>query len=798
MNRPSILAPDPSSPPVSAKAAVPGLWGSLFAVGGAWFVLAWPWLIDGLIIPWDAKNHFYPILRFVAQSLHDGQSPAWNPYHMGGYPLISDPQSMLFSPLMLALAALVEQPSMRLVDAVQLLHLLIGGVGVMLLCRSHRWIPAAGLFAAIVYMFGGSAAARLQHTGIILSYGWLPLAFWLLKETLDRADVRWAAGFGVAAAIVAANRDQVAYLGCLMLIGYVVHRIATAEDRRAFLASRWRAGLAAFTVGAVVIALPVLLTLQLLGLSNRPEIAYDQAITGSLAPINLLTLVMPNFFQSLGGFADYWGPGGVPWDAFDWTDRSVNYLYAGALPILLLLRFGLMRGWLGAREVRFYVIVLLAALVYALGRHTPVFGLLFGSVPGIDLYRRPADATFILGFVLAVCVGYTLHRLAAQPGEECLQVGRMARVWVGKVRPAVALLLVAIVAAIAIGVAHAHGHLEWALGQVGLAGLWLGAAGGVATVIARGGRWRSVALGAAVMFLVLDLRIHNAGASLNAHDPHTVATFEEPEGDRVAAVLHDYLERAEARDGPYRAEIVGLGGAWQNAPMVFDIEATLGYNPLRLAAYQTATGAGETSHTSNRRFSRLMGSYRSTLANLLGIRFICTTAPIETLDPSLKPGDMRLVEQIGRVRIYENAGALPRVMLVPRAVPADADAILVSGVMPPVDYATTVLIEDLPEDWMNPARLTQSIGRAVIAEYSNTEIRIEVDARTAGFLVLNDLWYPYWHAYVGDVEYPIHRANVLFRAVQVPAGRHTVVFRFEPFDFDSLIAGLTTDVSRLQ
>src|SRR3546814_14522930 len=108
-----------------------------------------------------------------------------------------------------------------------------------------------------------------------------------------------------------------------------------------------------------------------------------------------------------------------------------------------------------------------------------------------------------------------------------------------------------------------------------------------------------------------------------------------------------------------------------------------------------------------------MGSYRSTLANLLGIRFICTTAPIEAVDPALRPGDMRLLDRVGRVRIYENLSAMPRVMLVQRAIPVDAGTILRSGVMPPVDYGSTVLLEDLPEEWANPARLVpgMQIGR---------------------------------------------------------------------------------------
>lgn len=759
------------------------IWASFASVAGAWLFLCWPWLVDGLIIPWDAKNHFYPLLRFVAQSLHDGQSPAWNPYHMGGYPMISDPQSMLFSPLMLGLAALVERPSMRLVDAVQLLHLLIGGFGIALLCRSHRWVAPAGILAAVVYMFGGSAAARLQHTGMILSYGWLPLAFWLLKETIDRRGIGWGAGFGLIAAVMAANRDQIAFLACATLIAYVVYRMAASGDVRGFLAARWRAGLAAALTGMAVLALPVLLTLQFLELSNRPEISFDLAITGSLNPVNFITGLVPDYFKSLNGFSGYWGPGGLPWSEKDWTDRATDYLYVGILPVVLVLRYGVLAGWLASREARFYAGVLIVMALYAVGHFTPAFALLYEAVPGVDLYRRPADATFLMGFALAMCAGYVLHRLAS--GNE---TGRLRR-------PALILGIAAAAAAMAYAgwLAWSHGELGWAAVEMGEAALWVAVAGGIAVLIARTGHGRHAAVGLALTFLVLDLRIHNSGIVLNAHAPDTVATFEAPGGDTVAGVLHEYLVHAEERGGgPYRAEVIGLGGAWQNAPMVFDIESTLGYNPLRLEAYEEATGATESSHMSKRRFSKLMGSYRSTLANMLGIRFICTSAPIEALDPSLKPGDMSLVEQIGRVRIYENAGAMSRALLISRAIPADAEKILRSGVMPPLDYRTTALIEDLPAGWANPAKPVADAGRATIADYSNTEIRVEVNAAQRSFLVLNDLWYPSWRAYVDGEERPIHRANVLFRAVEVPAGRHTVVFNFEPFALENLIAALVS------
>jgi uncharacterized membrane protein YfhO len=67
-----------------------------------------------------------------------------------------------------------------------------------------------------------------------------------------------------------------------------------------------------------------------------------------------------------------------------------------------------------------------------------------------------------------------------------------------------------------------------------------------------------------------------------------------------------------------------------------------------------------------------------------------------------------------------------------------------------------------------------------ISSYRNTEIVVEVDAALPGYVVLNDPWHPWWFASVDGQDAPIIRANVIFRTVPVPAGRHTVRFQFRP------------------
>jgi len=64
--------------------------------------------------------------------------------------------------------------------------------------------------------------------------------------------------------------------------------------------------------------------------------------------------------------------------------------------------------------------------------------------------------------------------------------------------------------------------------------------------------------------------------------------------------------------------------------------------------------------------------------------------------------------------------------------------------------------------------------------YRNTEVAVDADSPDGGFLVLNDLWHPWWFAEVDDRPAEVLRANVLFRAVALPPGRHSVRFAFRP------------------
>src|SRR4029077_18816802 len=151
-----------------------------FAVSVGFVMTVWVgavsrWIVKDAVVPWDSKNQFYAFFRFLSATLRAGDWPFWYPYHYGGHPSVADPQSLVFSPVFVAWGALDPAPTMRAFDLIVLAHLLAGGIAMAAIGWRARWPIPGCVLTAVLYMFGGAASARLQHTGIILSYSVFPL-----------------------------------------------------------------------------------------------------------------------------------------------------------------------------------------------------------------------------------------------------------------------------------------------------------------------------------------------------------------------------------------------------------------------------------------------------------------------------------------------------------------------------------------------------------------------------------------------------------------------------------------------
>jgi len=750
-----------------------GYTASFIAVAIGWLIFAWPWLSGEVTIPYDAKAHFQPQLQFLANALHTGQSPFWAPNVFGGSPQIADPQSLIFSPAFL-IAYFDATPSFRMLDIYCFLLLGLSAFSVLMLFRDRGWHPAAAAVAALGAAFGGSAIWRIQHIAQIEAFAFFMLCLWLLSRALDRKSILYGTLAGLAACGMIIQPGQIAMIGAYVLLGYTIHHWASAPR---FWTSVRQSLLPLFggTVAATIFAAgPILLALLFVEHSNRPEIPFDEAARGALHPASLLTAVVPDLFGVIKD-EPYWGPASIEWPA-DWLAMTENMgqLYIGALPVLMLLAIGFFRGRIFAPEIRFFTYAIIGLLLYALGRYTGAFTLFYYYLPGVDLFRRPADATYALGAMLSIMGGYLLHRVLTGADEPTRQQTIRLAVVIGGLF------------ATSLGVAAYHGHFVNALLPVAIALAVFAIGWGTLTVARKHAAGQgAIAVLALGGFMTADLVINNGPNRSTAFPPSTYDELRPDSKNETLAVLKSRLSQPPGSPRRDRVELVGLGFEWPNTSLVHGFDHSLGYNPLRIAEFVEAMGDVETSaETYQRDFTPLFPSYRSTLADLMGIRYIAIDDPIEMLDKQLKPGDLKLITHTKDGYIYENPRALPRVMFAFDWQPANFTQLKKDGRWPVFDPQRTVLFHaERPQMVVLPPKpVSMPEARTSLKLYQNTVVEVEVETTAAGFLVLNDNWHPWWFGTVDGKPADIYRANVLFRAIQVPAGKHLVRFEFKPVD----------------
>jgi hypothetical protein len=736
---------------------------ALIFVAGAG-LLASPWLCGRVTIPWDAKAHFYPQFVFLAHALHNGQSPFWTPNVFAGSPQIADPQSLIFAPFFLAAAALFAEPSFILEDAITFAMLAMGGLALIAYFRDRGFAASGALIAAFAFAFGGSAAWRIQHTGQVMSLAWFPVTLLLLARALDTRSSAYGAAAGIVAAFLVLGRDQVAFLEVLILAAYALFRVLSDEKDAASAVAPLVAGAAC---GLAVIAIPLALTLELAAASNRPAIDLDGALKGSLHPAALLTLVSANLFGTDGPLKDFWGPPSAAFGVKDlFLARNMCDVYMGALPLLALIAALAGRSRTD-REMRFFAGVAVALALYAIGRFSPAFAVMF-HFPGVDLFRRPADATFPLAAVLAILAGYGFHLVVSAERQPPL-------------RP----LAIAVVALFAVAVLLAFSKDRLSAAAVPLAeSAGLTALAFLVIAFARRLASRPLALLAIVgATMTFDLAVSNGPNESTALPPEMFDALRPDTRNETVRLLREKLAATAAPDRRDRVELAAIGFHWPNASLVHGFDHDLGYNPIRLALFEAATGAGDHLALPEQRvFSPLFPAYRSPLADLIGLRFVATGVPIEEIDKSFKPGDLDLIARTADAYVYENKSALPRVLLATCAVRADFAQMARDGGWPEIDYRTTVLLEESPI--CHNTRAESGAGGGVrLVSYAPTEVVIDIDApRGGGHVVLNDVYHPAWTATLDGAPVPVLRANVMFRAVATPEGRHELRFVYRPFD----------------
>jgi len=719
----------------------------------------------------DIGTVWFPQVESFVRCVASGSWPLWDPYRGFGQPLLADPSSqVLYPPTWLNL--LVRPWHYYTFFAV--FHLVVSAFGTYSLARRWSCSRGAAFVAGATWGLSGPLLSLVSLWHHFAGAAWIPWVLLAADKALSSRRGVHAVGWGVVSAvqILAGSADMVA-ITWLSVLAYASTYHACWRSPLGGV-NRRLAKSTALALG-VALGLSAALWLPALALAReslRWDLPLVERTSWSLHPWGLLGLLC----------LTHWG--NVPRLLADFP--SLRELQA---PFLYSVYLGgaasaFVAAALSARTPRrwFLAALALVSVLVALGRHGGAYDAVAALLPPLKILRFPVKWVILvaLAWSLLAGTGYDVWRNAAE------REGR--RWWLGAMVPIALLATLFLAAAGLVGRQQALRPLAHEL-LVG-AGV-CGAAALLALALRFRERWaRGLALSLAVLAVgelavrqqdiqrfapralftqrpeVLD-HLDGLGLSrLYVYDYSVVAYQGQQEGRsgwgyRLARAPHGFSRQAALSLGVHMYLNPPTAGRW-GLYGSYDVDL-LGLSPkpqLRLVQF-LRQAEGKPSHL---RLLR-MGSVRYVLA-LHRERWWDDLVPTATL-----PGLFADPIQVLRV-----PDPLPRAYLVSGARIADGESALRMLEDPSFDPAREIILPAGTQK--DPA--TSFAGSSRITRLEPDRVRVEAEAGQAGYLVLTDSYDRGWRVSVDGREAALLRANIAFRAVAVPQGRHQVDFVYRP------------------
>ncbi len=96
-----------------------------------------------------------------------------------------------------------------------------------------------------------------------------------------------------------------------------------------------------------------------------------------------------------------------------------------------------------------------------------------------------------------------------------------------------------------------------------------------------------------------------------------------------------------------------------------------------------------------------------------------------------------------------------------------------------VNTATTAVVD--VSQFNLTAKVFDATGTVSVKSYSLNEIVYETSSKENGLMVMSEIYYPHgWEAQIDGKPATLIRANYILRAIEVPAGNHTISLAFKP------------------
>lgn len=729
----------------------------IFAIIGIVILVFYPLFIGktflhtGLVYT-DLWLFNYPIKEWYRQMLLSGEFPFWTSLIGNGYPLFAEGQMGALYPLHLVLFRLL--PTLYAFHLNIVIHFSLAALFTYLLGRKTlKLSKTASFLAAVAYAFSGYFVLHTHQINIDMVITYFPLSLYLSHKLVQKSARHVFVLAIVFALQILAGHIEMFYYSTILTFAFMVMTFlfrSKTRDKKiqdaALIVGSFGVAIS-LAVGITFIQLAS--TYELNSLSQRSSgIEAEEAAQSKWPLKSLLLFLHPRAIPIYELDEEYSGTGTA--------EASVTevYVYIGLIPFLLAM-LSLLKNRKTSSVI--FGILLVSSLVYAFGRSTQFFVLLWQTLPGLKFFRFPTKIAFFIAFSLSVLAG--------------------------------------------LGYDHFSTLFEKRFKSKANFNYFLAAIITISTLD------------------ILIFNVFGTRKLIDAKkwlEPPPTATyladkFEKPYNFRLYSHGTNNLDYDKARD--FNVQLGVRNILPRDFNMIYGIPNNREWVVLFIER-QTGLNQTRTSIDIENQQLGLPPELKKSLA-LQSVKYFVSDIPIsdtdltlikkfplsESLDHSFYVAAQN--GEVGVVRIptdgiylYEWQDYIPRAYFIgDYQISEAADHFELQKLVLSESFnarASVMLEEPLPDSLA--AFNGDARGKVEIVKDKQNEIEISVDANEDGFLVLHDTYYPGWVAYLCNPEQrsedkeqrkdcekkKIYRANYAFRAVQVPEGKSKVIMKFKP------------------
>jgi hypothetical protein len=773
---------------------------------------------DTIFLMRDLFQKHYPLHIYSSEILRHGSLPLWNPYTGCGEPFLANIEgAVLYPPNLLYLLLPVTLATALLV----IFHTWLTAVAGYALCRIWQVSRLGSLLAATMLSFNTYWLTRIEFLPWHAALAWFPVVFLLYVLWARSRRAQWLVLAGLALGMQMLAGYPEGALFPLGAIGLYAVMLALWEARER---KRWRALVPPLGAFAGLCALAILLAMaQILPTAELVRTStFDRSPAvqnSSVNPGMLATLLMPFVYGVPGYVGRYWA---MP-PTLSCFEYWCGSFYVGVVAIVVLVGALLMRmaegkgaperadaapAWLRVRRP-FLLVLLAGSTLYAMGRYTPFFTICWHALPFLQKFRWPSKAMVGAVFALSVLAGMALDYLSETPertGRDGRRLQRMLAQWwmfslfvLGAACVALCVADGGRVGKLVLEKYFNFNSLQWhgSIPEGVLRRVPWEILGGDAAKLAflalvapvlvllwssrnrlrRAAGWLLVGLAYADLCITgrvlvpagsADLLARRATANWAQHDLGPARIF------KVQAP--GQFTYGETDEEVFRWAREGLVMSWPIADHVFAVNAEGNFKLPGVTNLNLYCISPDTPFDLQLRLLRMSNTDRAVIYSAPG-RPETTFSLLDHYATGnfLEPATVELVPE-----------AMPRAYVVggPWMLPAGKDRF--DGIANDnFDFWDAALVES-SGPWakefagLRAGRVAQNVARIEYGADSNS-LAIDLWSDREAVLVVTDAWYPGWRATVNGRSAPIAEVNAFQRGVRVPAGKSTVVMRYEPW-----------------